>query len=280
MISTPWSRSGELLTDREQPIRVVRRHAQLQHRHVRVRVHHLQRHPGSVVESAAGVLVHRLPVGQQRGDLAGQRGRVRGGVAHLEVAASEPAEVVDQRRSGFRRRDHQRRSLPVRADDQDRGRLGQRQRPGEQLVHPVRVVEDRRRAVAQIQRGHRAVLGRPALMVAAPRCGGRHEGVESGALDGRMQNAGHGDRPLTSPIDISTYHLRATTGRGCWPAGDGRRGRFTAVRNSSGSAGSSPAAAFDRAWSTERAPGITVVTPGCWTTQASAAWAGVTAGPR
>ena len=36
--------------------------------------------------------------------------------------------------------------------------------------------------------------------------------------------------------------------------------------------------ALARAWSALRAPGMTVVTPGCWATQASAAWAVVTPG--
>ena len=42
------------------------------------------------------------------------------------------------------------------------------------------------------------------------------------------------------------------------------------------SGGRSAAAAFCSAWSGRRAPGITVVTPGCWMTQRSASWAGVT----
>src|SRR4029079_5388172 len=57
--------------------------------------------------------------------------------------------------------------LPVRADDQHRAGLGHGLRPGEQLGDPVRVVEDRRRAVAQIERGHDAVLGCPALLALA-----------------------------------------------------------------------------------------------------------------
>ena len=39
------------------------------------RVHDLQRHPGAVVEAAAGVLVHRLGVRHQRGDLGGRARR-------------------------------------------------------------------------------------------------------------------------------------------------------------------------------------------------------------
>ena len=56
--------------DLQQPVRVVGGQAQLQHRHVGVRVHHLERYPGPVVQAALRVLVHALGVRQQRGDLA------------------------------------------------------------------------------------------------------------------------------------------------------------------------------------------------------------------
>src|SRR5690606_21683738 len=45
----------------------------------------------------------------------------------------------------------------------------------------------------------------------------------------------------------------------------------TPARNASGSGATSAAAAFARACGSVRAPGITVVTPGCWITHASAA---------
>ena len=45
------------------------------------------------------------------------------------------------------------------------------------------------------------------LMVPAPRCGARDEGVEGGTLDGRVQNIGHGVRSPRSLVDISTIPL-------------------------------------------------------------------------
>ena len=90
------SQRAQLLSDPNQPVRIVSWHAELQHRHVRVRIHHLQRHPGTMIKTAAGMFVDRLEVGHQRRDLRGERGRIRGRVGHLEVPPAESAEVIDQ----------------------------------------------------------------------------------------------------------------------------------------------------------------------------------------
>ncbi len=150
-----------------QPLRAVRRHAQLQDGDVRVRVHHLERHPGAVVEAAAGVLVDRLGVGHERGDAGGEGPGVGCRVGHLVVVLSEAAEVVDQGSAGTGRGEAQRRGLPVGADDEDGGRLRQGLAPREELSDPVRVVEDGRSAVAEVERGHRAVVRGPGPVVAA-----------------------------------------------------------------------------------------------------------------
>ena len=100
MISTPSSRSGRSRSaELQQPDRVVGRQRHLQHRDVGVGVHDLQRHPGAVVEAAAGVLVHRLGRRHHRRDALGERGGVRGRVGHPVVLRVEAAEVVDQRRA-------------------------------------------------------------------------------------------------------------------------------------------------------------------------------------
>ena len=54
------------LAELEQALRVLGGQRHLQHRDVGLGVHDLQRHPGAVVEAAAGVLVDRLGVGHQR----------------------------------------------------------------------------------------------------------------------------------------------------------------------------------------------------------------------
>ena len=64
-----------------------------------VRVHDPQRHPGAVVEAAAGVLVHRLGARHHRRDPLRERGGRRGLVGHPVVLRVEAAEVVDQRRA-------------------------------------------------------------------------------------------------------------------------------------------------------------------------------------
>ena len=83
----------------------------------------------------------------------GQRGGVRGLVGHPVVLRVEAAEVVDQRRAA-RADSADRRGLPVRADDQDRLRARQVAGPGGELARPHRVVEQRGRAVADVERGH------------------------------------------------------------------------------------------------------------------------------
>ena len=70
-----------------------------------------------------------------------------------------------------------------------------------------------------------------------------------------------------------------TSGRGSRPGDGGRRCPRRQPGTRRPAAGSSPADAFACACSTERAPGMTVVTPGCCTTQASATWAGVASIP-
>ena len=111
--------------------------AQLQHRDVGVGVHDLQRHPGAVVEAAAAGAGAPARCRASAGDLRGQVAGVRGVVAHRVVQRGEAAEVVDQLASGRVLLTDQRRGLPVRADDEDRLRLGQRPRPAVQLAHPV-----------------------------------------------------------------------------------------------------------------------------------------------
>ena len=91
-------------------------------------------------------------VGHHRGDALGERGGVGRLVGHLVVLRREPAEVVDQRRVARAQAD--RRRLPVRADDQDRRRARQVAGQRRQLPRPHRVVEQRRRAVADVQGWH------------------------------------------------------------------------------------------------------------------------------
>ncbi len=165
--------------DLQQPVRVVGGQAELQHRHIGVRVHHLERHPGAVVQAAHRMLVHALAVRQQRSDLRGQRAGVRRRVGHGVEARVEAPEVVDQRRAGGRRGQRQRGRLPVRADDQHCARLGQGLCPAEELVDPQRVVEQRRCAMAEVESGQRPVLLAPARLVAAGRRGGGEEVVEA-----------------------------------------------------------------------------------------------------
>ena len=66
---------GEPAAELEQPLRVERRHRDLQHRDVRVRVHHRQRDVRAVVEAASRLLGDLLVVGHQRADARGQLGR-------------------------------------------------------------------------------------------------------------------------------------------------------------------------------------------------------------
>jgi hypothetical protein len=167
--------------DVEQARRVVGGHGQLQHRDVAVGVHDLQRDPGAVVEAAAGVLVDRLAVRHGRGHPGRQGAGVRGRVGHLEVAAVEAGEVVHQRSAGSAGGQAQRRRLPVGADDEDGGGRGKGLGPAEQLLDPGRVLEQGRRPVAQVQRGHRPVLGCPEPPLAGRRRGVAQEGVEGGA---------------------------------------------------------------------------------------------------
>ena len=69
-----------------------------------------------------------------------------------------------------------------------------------------------------------------------------------------------------------------TRGRGSSPAVRRLYSSVTGAVKSSPSGGTEPAVAFCRACSGERAPGITVVTPSSWATEASAARAGERSG--
>ena len=137
--------------------------------------------------------------GHQGGDPRGEVTRVRGRVGHPVVGGVEAAEVVDQRGAGGGRGEAQRRRLPVRADDQDRLRLRQGLRPGEELPDPDRVVEDRRGPVAEVERGQRPVVGRPASL--GPAGGDRlveELGVRAGR-NGRVQQRHGVLLPLLPP---------------------------------------------------------------------------------
>ena len=129
-----------------------------------VGVHDLQRHPGAVVEAAAGVLVHRLAGRHHRRRPAGASADGVGGlVGHLVVPRREPAEVVDQRRAA-RPTEHDRRGLPVRADDEDRLRARQVAGPRGELAGPERVVEQRRGAVADVEGRHASRSCQPSIV--------------------------------------------------------------------------------------------------------------------
>ena len=169
---------AEVAAEVQEPARVLRRQAELQHGHVTQRVHDLQRDPSAVIEAAVRVLVHRLAARQRSRHPPGQVAGVRCGVCHLVVPGMKAAEVVHQRGTGRRRGQHDRRRLPVRADDQDAARFGHALGPGGQLAHPRPVVEQRRGAVAEVQRRKRSVVRHPGPLRTADLDGAVHEGVE------------------------------------------------------------------------------------------------------
>ena len=90
------SQGPQLLPDPKEPVWIMGRHAELQYRHIRVRIHHLKRHPGSMIKTAARMLMHRLEVRHQRGDVRGERRCIRRLIGHVEVPPTKPAEVIDQ----------------------------------------------------------------------------------------------------------------------------------------------------------------------------------------
>ena len=158
----------------EQASRVVRREAELEHRDVRVGVHHPQRHPCAVVEATAGVLVHRLGVGHRRSDPPGQRAGIRRRVRHPVEALLEPAEVVDQRRAGTRGRQAERSRLPVRArrSGSRSGAAGRWPAPRAGRSRAGRPAAAGRRARCRA----RASAGRSSRVGGGGGCGGSHRG--------------------------------------------------------------------------------------------------------
>ena len=155
MTRTPSSRSGAAAHRGEQPLRVQRRHRDLQHRDVGVRIHHGQRDVRAVVEPAVRVMGDGLVVGHQRLDPGGQLRRARRVIGDVVVVLREAPEVVGQWGFGGGGADRQRRSLPVRRDNQYRPRHRKFVCPRGELRHPELVVDQRRGAVTQVERRRR-----------------------------------------------------------------------------------------------------------------------------
>ena len=166
MISTPSSRSGRSRSPSvEQPHRVVGGQRHLQHRDVGLGVHDPQRHPGAVVEAAAGVLVDRLGGRHQRRRSAGRAPWRR---------ASRRSSGSTSRRSRRSRRPAARRSALrlTGADSQcaltiriafGRGRSAAQ---AASCARPDRVVEQRRGAVADVEGGHAvSFMSSPSIVV-------------------------------------------------------------------------------------------------------------------
>ena len=143
------------LAELHQPVRVVGGQRHLQHRDVGLGVHDLQRHPRAVVEAAGGVLVDRLAVGHHRRDPLRQRAWRR---ASRRSSGSTSARTRRSRRPAARR-------LADRLTGADSqwaltmriafGR-GRSRGPGRELAGPDRVVEQRRRTVADVEGRHRS----------------------------------------------------------------------------------------------------------------------------
>ena len=100
-------------------------HGELDHRHVRVRIHVQQRHPGAVVEAATTVRARGDAGVLQEFDRARRHVRRAGrAVADLVERVREAAEVVDRLRLRIRRH-HRQARLPVRGRDEHRARARQ-----------------------------------------------------------------------------------------------------------------------------------------------------------
>ena len=126
-------------------------HRHLQHRNVGFGVHDQERYESPVVE-ATFALGNGLARGHHRRHARRQfrgPGRV---VAELVVAFREAVEVVCERRRPDCA-ECQRRRLPVSADDEDRFGAWHRGAPGRKFARPDGVVDEHRRAVAEIDRG-------------------------------------------------------------------------------------------------------------------------------
>ena len=96
------------LAQLEQAAGIQRRERELQHGHVRLRIHGDQRHVGAVVQAAARLVRHRALAAGQLGDARGQLGSRRSRVARLVVPVRKAVEVVDERHAGSGRTERER----------------------------------------------------------------------------------------------------------------------------------------------------------------------------
>ena len=118
------------------------------HRHVGVRKHHAQRHPGAVVETAPGILRDRKRCSFDRGDdLVGRLAAAGGWITDPVQLLREPPEVMD-RFGALGKADCRHFRIPVRADDDDHARRRQ---------HARRLGDDRAGSTGTQREGRRAV---------------------------------------------------------------------------------------------------------------------------